>query len=425
MARQTTSIIKTFGRDERGSIGVMFGVSAMVITMFAGMAIDYSRVNHERMRVSESLDAAALAAGKALLDGRNTDGDVQDIAKAFFEQNMKEAQRFGKINALDVAVDRTNSGVTVTATVEVPMTITRIAGYDKWEFPVMAATRFQQQDIELSMALDVTGSMAPSGKLDALKAASNDLFDILMPDAGAPNKVRIALAPYSSGVNAGSYASLVTGGAAPDGCTFEREGSDQATEAAPASGSYLKAIGSPGIARGAFCPSSARVVPLTEDKAKLRSEVRSYTAGGSTAGHLGTQWAMYMISPLWKSVFTGSSAPAEYNDGKTKKAMILMTDGLFNTMAGRNEGDGSPATAKSQKLTVDMCKAMRDRGVLVYTIGFKLDEISSTRLRDQASSTLRDCAGSSRNYFDAANAEDLRDAFKSIAEQINNLRLTN
>jgi hypothetical protein len=45
------------------------------------------------------------------------------------------------------------------------------------------------------MALDVTGSMGSAGKLDALKAAAQDLFDILLPDGGKPHKVRIALAP--------------------------------------------------------------------------------------------------------------------------------------------------------------------------------------------------------------------------------------
>lgn len=36
------------------------------MTMFAGFAIDYSRVTHEHSRVSAAIDAAALAAGKAM-----------------------------------------------------------------------------------------------------------------------------------------------------------------------------------------------------------------------------------------------------------------------------------------------------------------------------------------------------------------------
>lgn len=425
MYAQPTTNPMNFRSDERGGIGILFGISTMVITMLAGIAIDFSRVNHERTRVAASLDAAALAAGKALLDGRLSDGDVEKIARGFFNQNMAVAARFGTVKDLSVNVDRANSGVTVSANVEVPMTITRIAGFEKFEFPVSASTSFEQNDIELSLALDVTGSMAPAGKMDALKSASSDLFDILLPDGGTPNKVRIALAPYSSGVNAGTYSTAATGGLAPRDCTFERDNSNQANEFAPTPGNYLKMAGSPGIPSNAQCPTSALIVPLTDDKSMLRNSVQSYTPGGSTAGHLGTQWAWYMISPEWKTIFTGNAMPVDYSDKKTKKAMILMTDGLFNTFGGRSEGDASAAAAKSQKLAVDMCKAMRDKGVLVYTVGFKLDEIYNVTQRQKATQTLLDCAGSSRNFFDAANGDDLREAFKAIAEQINHLRLTN
>lgn len=77
----------------------------------------------------------------------------------------------------------------------VPTTLTRLAGVNDFVFPVVASTSYEQQDIDLSMALDVTGSMGSAGKLDALKAAAQDLFDILLPDGGKPHKVRIALAP--------------------------------------------------------------------------------------------------------------------------------------------------------------------------------------------------------------------------------------
>ncbi|MCB1504084.1 MAG: VWA domain-containing protein [Hyphomicrobiaceae bacterium] len=419
------SMAHKFHNDERGTVVVMFGLIAVMIAMFAALAIDLSRVNHERSRVSNALDAAALAAGKALLNGNSSDSDIQQIARSFFNQNMKVAERFGTIINIDVAVDRASNGVKITATVEVPMTLARIGGFDKFTFPVVAQTSFEQNDIELSMALDVTGSMGGTGKLDALKAASNDLFDILLPDGGTSNKVRIALAPYSSGVNGGVYAALAAGATATRGCLFERENMNTISDDAPANGSYFKAIGMSGIAASAGCPPTSMIVPLTEDKSRLRSQVQAYTASGSTAGHLGVQWAWNMLSPAWGGIFTGPNAPTRYDDRKTNKVMILMTDGLFNTIAGRNDGDNSPSAARSQKLAVDMCTAMRDKGVTVYTVGFKLSEISSATLRSKAAQTLQDCAGSARNYFDADNANELRDAFAAIAEQINNLRLTN
>ena len=410
-----TEILATFRRDERGAIALMFGLMFLGISLFAGVAIDYTRVLHERSQVATALDAAALAAGKALIDGRMSDTQVQDRARGFFNQNLGAGERFGSVRSFSVAIDRANSSVTLDASVSVPMTLMRIAGFNEMVFPVRAATSFEQNDIELSMALDVTGSMAGS-KLDALKSASNDLFDILLPDGGTPNRVRIALAPYSSGVNAGDYGPVVTGKRSPWGnCTFERDGANLATELAPVTGTYLKSVGSTGVVSGANCPSTARVVPLTDDKDLLRAQVRSYRASGSTAGHLGTQWARYMISPEWEGIFTGPNAPVAYDDSRTIKAMILMTDGLFNTVGGRNSWAN---VRQSQDLTVQMCEAMRQQGVRVYTVGFKLNDARATQ-------TLRDCAGSERNFFEAENDDALRTAFTSIAQQINNLRLTN
>ena len=368
---------------------------------------------------------AGKGTGKAMLDGRLTDAQVREAALTYMEQNMSgTGPGFGKLQDFSVELDRSTNGVKIKANVEVQMTLARIAGLEKVVFPVSASTLFEQNDIELSLALDVTGSMAPAGKLDSLKDASKDLFDILLPDSGTPNKVRIALAPYSSGINVGDYDTTVAGETASLGCAFERENGDDASEAAPVSGTYFKVRGDAGIAAGARCPG-ARIVPLTDDKSLLEREVNSYTASGSTAGHLGAMWASYMISPEWKSIFTGDNAPADYRDGKTLKAFVLMTDGLFNTIGGRNGGDNSPDATKSQRIAVDVCSRLRADNVIVFAVGFKLDEIANHGNRARAEQTLRDCAGSSSNFFVANEREELRAAFQSIAVQLNKLRLTN
>ncbi len=422
MAGPITLTTRSFRHDQRGGVAIIFGLSAMAITMFAGVALDYSRIVHERVRVASAVDAAALAASKAMLDGRLTDDDVRTMARAFFDQNLAGGSRFRSPEGFDVQLDRSTNAIAIEADVKVDMTLTRVAGYDSVVFPVRATAMLEQQDIELSLALDVTGSMAPVGKIDALKRAGKDLVRTLLPEGGTPNKVSIALAPYSSGVNAGAYGRVVTGRAGAV-CTFEREGSDVASEAAPSSGDYLKTNGSPGIARGATCPGRA-VKTLSSDRDALIDEFDYYTAGGSTAGHLGALWAWYMLSPNWNAVLGNAAAP--YNDGKTKKALVLMTDGLFNTIGGSNGGDSSPSATRSQQIAMDACAEMRRQGITVYTVGFKLDEITNTTLRRRAENTLRDCSGNDpSHHFDAAREDDLISAFQTIAERLNNLRLTN
>lgn len=423
MAVRTALFLNQFRRDERGAVAIIFGLTAMVMTMLAGFALDYSRVLTEYTRISAAVDAAALASGKAMIDGRMTDADVREIANTYFQKNLENSgQGYGKLTSFEVTLDRATSGVSIDAKVEVEMTLARIAGIDSMEFPMHASTKVDPTDVEISLALDVTGSMAPTGKIDALRRASTNLVDTLLKDEGRPNKVRVALAPYSSGVNAGDYVAAVTGSSASP-CTFEREAGDDTSMSVPEAGTFLKTNGSTGIASRATCPG-ARIIPLTDDKSTLMSEIATYTAGGSTAGHLGALWATYMLQDTWGRVFAGHE-PGAF-DGRTKKYMVLMTDGLFNTIGGSNSGDSSPAATRSQQIAMDTCAAARAQGITVYTVGFKLDEIRDRRLRDRAEATLRTCSGNvSSQHFDAANEEQLVTAFDTIAEQIINLRLTN
>lgn len=424
MDRSQTLAPRTFRRDERGGVAIIFGLSAMAITMFAGIALDYSRINHERSRVTTAIDAAALAAGKAMLDGRLSDDEVKQIARAYFDENVRgSGNGFGSLESFDVQLDRSTNAVAINADVKVEMTLTRVAGYDNVVFPVRAAAQFEQQDIELSMALDVTGSMDRPGKMDALKRAGKELVRVMLPEEGTPNKVRIALAPYSSGVNAGDHFTAVTGRSLGNGCTFEREGADMASEAAPAEGDFLKVAGAPGVRATATCPSRG-VMKLSDERQALIDEFDYYAPTGSTAGHLGALWAWYMLSDRWNAVLGNDAAP--YRDGKTKKALVLMTDGLFNTIGGTNNGDNSATARQSQQIAMDACAAMRGQDIMVFTVGFKLDEIASRSLRDRAETTLRNCSGNNPSrHFDAANEEGLISAFVAIAEQLNNLRLTN
>ncbi len=98
-----------------------------------------------------------------------------------------------------------------------PMSITKTAGFTEVTMSVNVATSFNQHDVELGLALDVTGSMRGT-KLSDLKEAAKDLIDILMPDSGQSNMIRIGLAPYATSINAGSYAETITGHSGGHNC---------------------------------------------------------------------------------------------------------------------------------------------------------------------------------------------------------------
>lgn len=411
MTSSPRTALKKFCRDDRGSIIPTFGVMFLFITLLVGVAVDYGRMQHSQSRLANAADAAALAAGKALLDGRNTDADVQTIARQVFLANFKDGEGYAAVQSFTAKLDRTINSVEIDIQADVPMTITKIAGFETVSLPVSSVAIFDQKDIEVSLALDVTGSMcSPCSKIDALKDATKDLVDIMLPDSGTPNKVRIGFAPYSSGVNAGSYARAATNNRSVNGCTFEREGANPDGDQAPSRGNYLKIAADPGVDRRASCPA-ATVVGLSDDKQLLKRTVDGYRTGGTTAGHLGAQWAHYLVSPNWGSVFGTESIPSAYNDGKTVKAVVLMTDGENNTFGGQTE------RARSDNMVRDICANMRDQGIMVFTVGFALRDARAIELLSQ-------CPGIETRAFRAEDATELRQAFVSIAQQLSNLRLS-
>jgi hypothetical protein len=201
-----------------------------------------------------------------------------------------------------------------------------------------------------------------------------------------------------------------------DSCVVDRTGTNAYTDAAPGSGSWIPS------SQDAVCTPSAPIVPLTADKTRLKNSIDGLVALGGTAGALGTQWAWYMISPNWASVWGNASAPGVYADlttlnsngaPKLRKFAVLMTDGDYNWMSG---GSASVTTVNNAALSV--CTGMKNAGITVYTVGFQLSN-------NTAKTLLTSCASSSDKFYDAGSESSLIAAFRDIALKISALRLTN
>jgi Flp pilus assembly protein TadG len=304
----------TFTADESGTISPMFGLVFAVMILCVGAAIDTGRAIHSKSTLGAAADAASLAGGKALLDGRLTDADVRALALRYFQENVTDAEKYGRISQPIITIDRKLGLVKVDAVGIVETTAARISGVQNINLPVTSTVQSDQKDIELGLALDVTGSMSGQKILD-LKSAAKDLVDILIPNTGGGNKVRIGLAPYSASVNAGQYAALATNGQSTS-CVHERGGSEAFSDAEPTG------IDALGYTLNMFCPPTAEVLAMTNDKTALKANINSYTAGGRTAGHIGAAWASYLISPEWKNIWPNASRPVNYGDKTTVKAMV-------------------------------------------------------------------------------------------------------
>ena len=81
-----------------------------------------------------------------------------------------------------------------------------------------------------------------------------------------------------------------------------------------------------------------------------------------------------------------------------------------------NNTDGDDANMVSKKL----CNKIKKGGIEVYTVAFKFEGTSANATKRM----LENCATSPNHFFDAKDANQLNDAFDSIALNLYKVRLS-
>ncbi len=405
-----------FIHDNGGNVAMTFGLLCVLLMAFVGGAVDFA--SHARMKSGyrDAVDAAVLAGARIKQTG-GSDVDAIATANAFMDKIKTKSALPGTL--VFTIVD---SGIAIqgTADLQMPTSFLSVIGMSTMAVQTTSIARFAQpSDVEISLMLDVTGSMNGQ-KLQDLKDAVEDLTNIVISDNPSANKARIALAPFSNTVkltsNQFKAATGNHGMHGYKGCVVERPGSDTYTDASPVAGSYLTPLED--VAPTADCGNDREIFPLTNKKNELKQMVRSLSAGGMTAGHLGTAWAWYLLSPQWAALFDAEQQPAAYSEltqknpsgaPKLRKILVLMTDGEYNT-----QYIGADATTQARALCVEIKKT----GIEVFAIGF--DVAGNQSVID----TLRGCANSNAHFYEATSGDALKTAFRDIALKASTVRLT-
>jgi len=176
----------------------------------------------------------------------------------------------------------------------------------------------------------------------------------------------------------------------------------------------------------ATCPT-ATIKPLTNIKSQIKDSIDDMVASGWTNITTGLMWGWRVLSP--GSPYTQG---ASYSDSDVRKVLVVLTDGK-NTVGpyyedkrkGYNSAYGIPAhghlgTGASTPVLNDRleiaCTHAKQRGLLIYTITFQLNDVDTQNL-------MRDCATRADMYFNSPDNGSLEDAFKQIASGLQKLRL--
>jgi Flp pilus assembly protein TadG len=463
------TLLNDFRPDQDGNVAIIFCLMATVLMLAVGAAVDVGRWLHARDQTVAAVDAALLAGGRALQANATDEGAAIAAAQQFYTQNT--ATRLPVVSD-SVAFAIGNDGISMIAngTAYIQTPFLQLANIDKLpliaegqqpiaraQLAVSGGNGSQIQSLEISVMLDVTGSMAGQ-KLQDLKDSASDLInivllngqnnlavkvgivpfseDIRLPNTAALNKARgTSNLPLTKSITTGSGRSQKTTKYYLSDCVVERTGNEKYSDAAPASGQYVMAhytTSSSGGKGVCTVPSSAAIAPLTSDKNSLLTIVSNLKAAGGTAGHLGTAWAWYLLSPNWASLWP-SSTPAPYGTETVQKIAILMTDGEYNTQYDSNgisvnqnsyPSCSSAANGCSTTQARALCAAMKQQGIKIYTIGFDLGG------NQTAVDTLTQCATTPAKptdpvqFYNVTSGVQLKQAFRDIALKLTSLHLS-
>lgn len=197
--RKWAAGIGEFFRDRRGNVAAIFALSLVPMAVLSGGAVDYSAAMNARMRLSQSLDAAALAVGNSVTASSE---EALDAANAFMDANYPNGE-IGTVQNVTISVDDETGTVLVRGEARVGTTMLGLIGINHitvtWESEVVRA----QQKLELVMVLDNTGSMRGS-KISALRDAAELLTEIVFEGVEDADDVKVGLVPFAATVNVGT-----------------------------------------------------------------------------------------------------------------------------------------------------------------------------------------------------------------------------
>jgi len=483
--------MRSFGRDQAGTIAIIFALMSFIVMALVGGAVDYGRAVTARDQMQNALDASVLAAARVWQTEKSLELAEQK-AKEYYNNNKPKGVD-SAVDAFTVDMGRNAISLQASAKLNAPFlsaaamiahTVRRESS-DKVVYTIsaeaealLAAGGNGDSNLEISMMLDITGSM-DGNKIKALKKAAKDLIEIVVWADQSEFKSRVALVPFADAVNLGSTGlvedvrgklkttctskspctSFSNGSPAryfkftnanrdsltwqaSSYCVTERTGNDWNTDAAPDSASRKVAplYGSTSASSCGYMTIKTSdlevnsVQPLTNDKALLIRRIDKLTQAGSTAGQMGTAWAWYMLSPNWGYLWPNDNRPVAYNTEKTDKIAILMTDGEYNTghcdgIVAKDSGSGSGSNDTKINCNADngssnsqaqkLCEAMTNNtGITVYTVGFALGG------NQTAINTLKKCASDETKFYNAEDGDELEMAFRDIALQVAKLRLS-
>lgn len=342
-----------FRDDEGGGLLIFAMFLFVVMFLMGGLAIDIMRYEQTRNQLQNTLDRSVLAAASLSqqLDSTSVVNDY--FQKAGMSSHLSSVRVTNALNSREVVA----VGRAATDPIFLPM-----LGINDLDAEGSSAAIQTISNIEISLVLDVSGSMS-GAKITNLRNAASDFVNTVLAN-DPDHRVSISIVPYNAQVNLGpaliSKYNVVNNHTVANSNCLEIPSASFASAAmsrltpipkmayadieygtsmtngyiSPTSGNAL-----PNFASSHCKPTTVNTVTLpSQTLATLQNRIMALQAGGNTSITLGMKWGLTLLDPGSRGMFSelvGSGnispnlagRPFDYNDTETMKFVILMTDG--------------------------------------------------------------------------------------------------
>lgn len=340
-----------FRREEDGSL-LIFGLFAFVMMLLlAGVSLDLMRFEERRTVLQNTIDRASLAAA----DLQQT-LDPKDVVRDYFQKAGLKPPAPEDIIVTEGTLSDYRK-VEISVSEEMPTWFMALVGVKTLSAPASSTAEESVGQIEISLILDVSGSMNSGNRLTNLKPAAKSFVDQIF-DSAEDDKVSISIIPYATQVSIGddlaSYFNLTVEHNYSTCIEFEASKGDFDTTAVsfgtgPSDRIYQRnghfdpfyRASPPNLTN---CPTEPErnVLPFSGDRNQLKTFIDNLTAEGNTSIDIGMKWGSALLDPSMQGVVDGmiasgdlpgafSERPYAYDDKDALKIIVLMTDGANTT----------------------------------------------------------------------------------------------
>lgn len=367
-----------FSGREDGTITIFACYMILIMLLVGGIGVDLMRHEMERTQLQAVSDRAVLAA--ADLDQTL---DPESVVRDYFAKSgMSDYLTESSVLVQEGVNYRT---VRVDAERQIQTQFMDVMGVEELKVPARSIAEERVPKAEISLVLDISGSMRFSSRMDKLRPAAQNFINTVM-EGDAALKTSVTLVPYAGQTNPGPYMFNKLGGVRYPAMALDQadggipesqshgilDASDEGGEGddenvryvypnvsscldvtpsgftnvnLPSGASYDQTAHfmnwkiASSVMDWGWCPQDQTAIKyMSNDATGLNNLIGSMRMHDGTGTHYAMKWAVAMLDPSSRDTVSDlidaglapeefEGRPSNYDDPETVKYIVLMTDG--------------------------------------------------------------------------------------------------